>query len=305
MRLLVTCFVLFLPLPVAAQTKGYLADFITFATIVDVDTGTGTVPPEYASCAFVPPNTVFTVSFSAGFAYGDDSSDTLYGLEWDGGSGPDIYLYTMAPTGCATGTRVGASPVGSTNLESLAFCPSDGFLYSQSFDFGTHLGVLVRIDPITGLGTVIGSSMPFDVRILGMACGSSGTLWAVTSGHGGLATELYTVDPTTGLVTLVGAAGTASGSLQSLALDGSTLVAAGTDVYHLDAGTGAASLQGGTYDTLWAMAHPVPEPTVIQGLIAGGAMLSVLSRRRTRSRGSCVRHRGPRARSRHFSASMI
>ena len=93
-------------------------------------------------------------------------------------------------------------------------------------------------------------------------------------------------------MTLVGATGTASDSLQSLALDGTTLVAAGTEVYHLDAGTGVASLQGGTYQTLWAMAHPVPEPTLTLGLIA--AMLSVLGCRRARSRSSCLRHRGPR-----------
>lgn len=277
-RLLVSLFLL-CPLPVAAQTQGYVADFILPATLVNIDTASGSVPPEYAGCASSPPNAVFGVAFTAGLAYGDDVADTLYGLEWNGGAGPDIYLYTMAASGCATGSRVGSDPVGFPDLESLAFCP-DGALYTQTFDFGTHLGRLIRIDPLTGLGTAIGASMPFDVRILGMACDDAGTLWAVTAGHGSLATELYTVNPNTGVATLVGATGTGPTTLESLALEGTTLAAAGTSLYHLDPNTGVATLEGGSYDTVWAMAHRIPEPRAAVGWISAACALSFLSRRR-------------------------
>jgi hypothetical protein len=61
---------------------------VFLATIVDVDAGSGAVPPEYAACPFAPPKVVFSVNFTPGYAYGDDFSDTLYGLEWNGGTGP-------------------------------------------------------------------------------------------------------------------------------------------------------------------------------------------------------------------------
>ena len=52
-----------------------------------------------------------------------------------------------------------------TNLESLAYCPTTGDLYSTTFAFGSHLGGLVRIDRATGVGELVGGSMALDVRI--------------------------------------------------------------------------------------------------------------------------------------------
>ena len=167
-----------------AQVQGYFADFTNFAVLYDVSTddASTSIPPGYTSCNFDPPNVVFGANFTSGLAYGDG---LLYGLEWDGGSGPDIYLYSLSPGPCATATRIGG-PVGHTNLESLAFCPADGYFYSVDFDYTSpHLGQLVRIDPATGTGTLVGNHMAPDVRITGLFCSAQGQLWAVSSGFGG------------------------------------------------------------------------------------------------------------------------
>ena len=277
-------FALLLSLPATAQLKGIHDDLAGLRVIVDVDLASGAIPPEYNTCVNPPaPLNQLYASFTVGLAYSDDASDTLYGIEWDnGGSGPDIYLHTIADNFCAVGTRVGALPVGFVEMQSLAYCATDGFLYSQTFNFGSHLGQLVRIDPVTGAGTAVGGAQPFDVRIMGMACDAGGTLWAVTAGHGSLLPELYTVNPNTGVASLVGATGTPSLSLLSLALDGGTLVAGGTAVHHLSMSTGAATLQGGSYNSLWSMSIPVPEPASALGFVAGVPLLLALRRRRTR-----------------------
>lgn len=155
--------------PAWGQFKGYDSDLST-AVLIDIDSGSGlgSIPSERAGCVFSPPNTVFAVDFTSGLAYKDD---TLYGLEWEGGSGP-IFLYTMPSSGCATGTRVGSQPVGFTNLESLVYVPGDGVgvFYSVDFDTGLHTGRLIRIDPATGIGTVVsGHRMSFDVFVGGLA----------------------------------------------------------------------------------------------------------------------------------------
>ena len=97
--------------PAWGQFKGYDFNDITLTTavLIDIDsqTGLGSIPSELASCPSTPPappNTVFSVGFTSGFAY---MNDTLYGLEWEG---TDIYLYTMSSSsGCAVGTRDGLS----------------------------------------------------------------------------------------------------------------------------------------------------------------------------------------------------
>lgn len=118
--------------PAWGQIKGYDSDFSSPAVLIDIDSdsGLGSIPPEYASGASSPPNTVFSVDFTSGLAYKDN---TLYGLEREGGSGP-IILYTMSSSGGATGTRVGSQPVGFENLESLVYVPGDGVFYSVAFD---------------------------------------------------------------------------------------------------------------------------------------------------------------------------
>ncbi|MDH3588053.1 MAG: hypothetical protein OEQ74_01485, partial [Gammaproteobacteria bacterium] len=237
--------------------KAYKADFVNFATLEDIDpvSGDNSVPLEYAGCVFSPPNVVFGVNFTSGMDYFNASN--LCGIEWDGGSGPDIYLYSMAMSGCATGTRLGASPVGFTNLESLAHCDSTGDFYSVDFDFTSHTGRLIEINPFSGIGTLAGPPMAFDVRITGMTCDDSGTLWAVTAGHGGRPTELYTINPATGVESLVGETMTASGTMEALTLDTSgtaaRLMGGHTSLYEINMGTGAATLIGGSYDSIWSL----------------------------------------------------
>jgi hypothetical protein len=247
--------------PLAASgIRGYddsFADAVP-AVLQEIDpaTGNASVPGEYSGCAFSPPNTVFSVSFTSGL---DFVGATLYGLEWNGGSGPDIYLYTLAPSGCATGTRVGVTPVGFTNLEALAYDADDGFLYSADFDFAAHNGNLIRIDPATGVGTEIGGPMITDLRIVGLAWDPlTGILYGVTSAWATRSTELVTIDTETGVATVVGTTGTAANSIESLAIDlaggPAQLIGAGATLYAIDPATGAASAIGDTFNgTIWAM----------------------------------------------------
>ncbi len=113
--------------------QAYFADFTNPALLSDVDSASAavTVPPAYVACASQPPNVVFGVNFTSGLAYRDG---ILYGLEWENGNGPAIFLYRFAADNCATGTRVGGA-TGHANLESLAYCEADGFFYSVDFAF--------------------------------------------------------------------------------------------------------------------------------------------------------------------------
>lgn len=244
----------------AGDIRGYddsFADGVP-AVVQEINpaSGSATVPSEYAGCAFLPANTVFSVSFTSGL---DLANSTLYGLEWNGGSGPDIFLYSLAPSGCATGTRVGVTPVGFTNLEGLAYNANDGFLYSADFNFSTHLGRLIRIDKGTGVGTVVGSSMLLDLRIVGLAWNPlNGVLYGVTSAFATRPTELVTINTATGVATVVGATGTAPNTIESLAIDFTApqpkFLGAGATLYNINPGTGAAVLIGDTFNgTVWAM----------------------------------------------------
>jgi hypothetical protein len=116
----------------SAQLRGYDDDpgMPPFGVLSDIDPNTGlaSVPSEFDACGFSPKNLVLDRSFSpVGFTSGLASvGETLHGLEWDGGSGPDIFLYTITvgPTNCVEGRRVGTQPVGFENLESLEYVPS-------------------------------------------------------------------------------------------------------------------------------------------------------------------------------------
>ena len=234
----------------------YFADFVNPAVLWDIDSTTAalTVPPAYAACASDPANTVFGVNFTSGLAYRDG---ILYGLEWENGNGPAIFLYSFATDNCATGTRVGGA-TGHTNLESLAYCEADGFFYSVDFDFASpHLGQLLRIDPATGVGTLIGNHMAVDVRIVGMVCDPEGQLWAVSSGFATRNAELLKVDRTTGVETLVGELNLGPSEVESLAIDPDKpgqLFAAGLALYEILKSTGTAIRISGGLNQAWAMA---------------------------------------------------
>jgi hypothetical protein len=265
--------------PGGIAIKGYDDGFSDSlpAVLIDIDasSGQGSVPPEFEDCpsGASPPNTVFSpISFTSGFAYIDD---LLYGLEWDGGSGPNIYLYRMFQSFCAGGMRVGGIsvvPVGFTNLESLVYCPTDERLYSQDFDFGAHAGRLIRIDPLTGAGELAGGPMATDIQIGGMTYDpETDTIYAVTLGFAARRPELLTINKETGEESSIGflGAGIADRDIQSLVLDQSVspsrLLAAGNrKLFQIDKATGAASpmlsVATNYNGTIWAMAAPLIDP---------------------------------------------
>ena len=235
------------------------------ATLVEVGTTTGAsrVPLEYAACTEPTGavNAVRGVEAVAGLAF---RRSRLFGLERPGTPpGADAWLFEMAPSLCAEGTRVGASPVGFAGLESLAACP-DGALYSVDWDASALRGRLLRIDAATGLGTLVGSHLLAENRrIVGLSCAPAGApLWALSSGSGPRPPELLTIDPATGVESVIGPTGTAAGALQALELDrGSAtprLLAAGTALYALDPATGAATSLGGSFGSVRELAMPQP-----------------------------------------------
>ena len=265
---------------VQAQLLGYddgFADTIP-AVLIDIDmvTGAGSIPDAYANCNAVPPtpvNTLFSVGFTGGLAFIDE---TLYGLEF-GGTREPLYLFKVGPAPpaiCAIGVRVGSQPVGFAELDSLAYCPKDGFFYSVDFNslVSPHIGRLIRIDPVTGIGEVVGGPLTEDVRITGLVYVPGGDIfYAVSIGYASRDSALYTIDRTTGLDTFVGLTNLPPSEIESLELDRSVtparLIAGGDRLYHLEMGpemtspsrraAGNATPIGGSYNgKIWALAFP-------------------------------------------------
>ncbi len=228
---------------------------------VSLSTGAARMPLEYAACAEPSGslNALREVGTIAGLAYGQGR---LYGIEL-AAAGSEAHLVVLAPSVCAVGSRVGTAAIGFAGLESLASC-SGGSLFSADWDAASRLSRLIRIDPVSGVGTLVGShSMAQDLRIVGLSCASDGSqLWALTSGGAARPAELLSVDPATGVETVIGPTGTADGALQALELDrtapSTRLIAAGTAVYSLDPVTGTATLLGGSLAGARALAMPDP-----------------------------------------------
>jgi len=231
------------------------------ALIADVSLATGVprIPLEYGSCAEPTGavNALRGLGTVVGLAYWQSR---FYGLELDQG---EAYLVELARSVCAEGARVGAGAVGFAGLESLAACP-DGSLYSADWNPSSGRARLVRIDRGTGIGAPVGShQMATDLRIVGLACSlDGGSLWALTAGVGARPAELATVDPATGVETVIGPTGSVPGELQALELDrgaaSTRLLAAGAGVYTLDPSTGTATLLGGSFGGVRALAMPEP-----------------------------------------------
>ncbi len=293
---------------VHAQLRGYQDDGfgappVPVVTEIDPNTGASSIPSEWAGCPTAIPNTLFA---EAGFALGFTSgyavrSGDLYGLGW---TFPGIHLYKVDSTFCATARPIDSvTPTGFDDLESLAYCPDNDRFYSADFDFTAHTGRLIEIHPTTGIGTVIGSPMSFDVRIVGMTCDpTGGTLYAVTSAFGATRpnVELLSVDRTTGVETLIGDTGLPPNSLESLTLNGlvtpARLIAADNEVFQIDVSSGNATLIGGTLPGLWGLGSqtlgsplpatvPVPFlPRAYWGLL-GILLLATVRLHRPQSRG--------------------
>lgn len=238
---------------VRAELRGYRADFQTPATIeaIDPETGDATTPSEHAECAFSPPQVVFSVGFLGGI---EAVGETMFGVEHTGAAGAPVFLVAIPREDCAIGVRISSDPIGLPNLESLASCDDDTLL-SASFVFASHVGHLVHVSPITGIGFTVGEELPFDVRITGLACDpSDGLLWAVTSGFGGREPELWRIHPETAAATLVGALGLPANSVEGLALLDGRLLAAGTQLHEINPSTGLATAIGGDWaGSLWGL----------------------------------------------------
>lgn len=184
-----------------------------------------------------------------------------------------------------TATKIGqATPQGVTrfaNIEGLTLTPG-GTLFGVSDGNGTK--TLLRIDPTTGLATVVGTltlsggdtSGQLD---LGMTATCDGKLW-LSSGTGSTTTTgtglLWQLDPNTANATLVGNLGA---KITGLAARGNQVYGAGSqgnnNFYAINTSTGAASQIGAygisTYITttspgfdagghLWAVLNYVPPP---------------------------------------------
>ncbi len=243
---LITCLLACLTMGSAwGQFRGFKTDFVDPAMLTDINFQTGalSIPPDFANCNFSPPHTAF-FGFTSGLAVMDNR---LYGLVWDASS--NIFLNTIRnddplSPGCALAQPVG-SMVGFPNLESLEYF--NGSFWTVDFDFESHLARLIRVDPLTGIGSVIGGPMGFNVRVGGLAYDSvTDTLYALTLGFGGSSgrfPELLTINYNTGMETLIGPTGTPSDMLQSLGIDSSgRLFAAGADLYEISRTTGTTTM---------------------------------------------------------------
>lgn len=143
-----------------------------------------------------------------------------------------------------TATEIGrATPIGSSrlaNIEGLTFSPA-GKLYAVS-DAGS-IKTLLRIDPATGLASIIGtmdlgSAAQLD---LGMAFTCDGRLW-MSAATG----QFWQVNPSTAQVTLVGNLGVTT--ITGLAARGDDLFGSGghgdNNLYRIDPATAAITLVG-------------------------------------------------------------
>jgi hypothetical protein len=229
--------------------------------LVDVSLATGAarVPLEYGACAEPTGavNALRGLGSVTGLAYWQHRP---YALEDVDG---DAHLVELTPSLCVEGVRVGATAVGFAGLEALAACP-DGSFYSAAWSEETARARLVRIDRVTGVGALVGPhQMAASLRIVGLACATGGeSLWALTAGDGARPPELLSVDPATGVEVVIGPTGSAPGALQALEVDRGAaaprLLAAGDAVNTLDPATGAATLLGGGFGGVRALAMPDP-----------------------------------------------
>ena len=101
------------------------------------------------------------------------------------------------------GTAGNARPTGVTTPADMAAGP-DGQLYSINTGFGT-VGAfkLHRIDPVTGTGTVVGTTGLISSVEGGLTCSPSGTLYGSYQINGATK-SLYTVNRATGQTTILG-----------------------------------------------------------------------------------------------------
>jgi hypothetical protein len=206
-------------------------------------------------------------------------TNSLFGISF-------TQLYSLDSTTYAA-TSVGGFGGGISEMNSLTF-GSDGTLYGAGYSTGN----LYRINPTTGVATVVGATGYNPAGDLAFA-GSN--LYLVAD------TKLVLVNTTTGAGTLVGDLGFTN--IYGLASpDGTNLYAVGDNkVYSINKATGAATylstwngnangfqLANGATSTSFATPPPnpppppaVPEPATY-GLMGSGLALGVLAHKLTR-----------------------
>jgi hypothetical protein len=146
---------------------------------------------------------------------------------------PTSNLHTLD---AATGSSRTVGPVGIANVTDIAF--HGPTLYGVSFS------QLLRLDPDTAVGTIIGS---IGLTTNGLAVATDGTIYAATTGG-----ELITINPVTGAGTLVGSFGGGLTSSGDLAFDSNDVLygalnqAGGVVLARIDRATGAATVIGST-----------------------------------------------------------
>ena len=157
---------------------------------------------------------------------------------------PVSQLHTLDP---ASGSPNLVGPVGIANVTDIGF--HGPTLYGVSFS------QLLRINPDTGSGVIIGGPIGFTTN--GLAVAADGTIYAGTTPAG----ELIQINPVTGVGTLVGSFGGGLTSSGDLAFDSNyvlygALDSAGTTVLaQIDRNTGAATVIGPTgLNTLYGLA---------------------------------------------------
>jgi len=195
---------------------------------------------------------------AATLAYGE-AFDTLYKIDLD---------TRQATTVGRAGTYAGQTIGNISGLTTLR----DGSRYAV---WGGYKQLL-RIDPASGVATVVGSlglagqgSGQFDPLDLGMTADCDGTLWLSS----GILQQVWTVDPATGATTLVGSTGK---PIAGLVANADGLYGSGSrgdhGFYRIDRKTGAATLIGDFGSAASSVLN-----SVSMGFDAGGTLWAVLN----------------------------
>ncbi|HMP03136.1 MAG TPA: hypothetical protein PKD86_00455 [Gemmatales bacterium] len=169
------------------------------------------------------------------------SAQTLYGVTGAGGASSSLYTIDLT-TGAAT--LVG--PTGFSHVTGLAFDPTTGVLYGHiSALFGsTPLTQLITINPLTGVGTLVGHS---GLQSPDMSFRADGTLfaWGEETDFNPFFDRLYTVDVGTGAATLVGTSSTASFRTgMAFATDGTLFLKSNLALFTLNPADGSSTSVG-------------------------------------------------------------
>ncbi len=177
------------------------------------------------------------------------------GLEGQQGDNPSS-LYEINPS---TGDSSLVGAIGFDGVSGIAFHPTTRVLYgaASADEPGLDRAVLITIDPLTGIGTLVGEIVNegevFDDgatgfrRVPDIDFAPDGTLYAhVKSGGAGGFTALFTVDLATGDGTYIGNTNRQGGGNGLAVADDGTIFAFPSDGFHscmvtLDPSTGAAT----------------------------------------------------------------